>query len=167
MKPNYKHIILVFMVLTSSAPFLLPGSFMVQRAFLIHEMKEKLENSALQVVQADAASVKWYKKGKECWIDNRLFDVKELRKDGDKLVLTGLFDDKEKNIIASMESVSAPLPKEKERSNAIFQFTHLDIETTSIPEYQAIILLSGELTAPHLHLPDSFVLSVFLPPELI
>ncbi|HLO82391.1 MAG TPA: hypothetical protein VK166_15610 [Chitinophagaceae bacterium] len=167
MKVNHKHIILALMVLIASAPFLLPGSLMVQRAMVIHEMNETLESSVLEVVEAEAASVKWYRHGKECWIDNRLFDVKEIRTEGDKIYLTGLFDDKEKDILESMGSVSAQLPQETERTNLIFQITHLDIENTSLPEFHADRLLTAVYPIQEIHFTHSFNRSVFLPPELI
>jgi hypothetical protein len=167
MKLSPKHIVLVFMVLIASAPFLLPGSLMVQRAIVIHEMKEKLESSVLQVVEADAASVKWYKQGKECWIDNRLFDVKGFRTEGEKIYLTGLFDDHEKDILSNLGSVSAPLPQEKERTNVIFQITHLDIENASFPGHQAGPLLKVQYPVREIHFTRSFSAAIFLPPELI
>jgi hypothetical protein len=167
MKLDHKHIILVLMVLIASAPFLLPGSLMVQRAIVIHEMNEKLESSALQVIKADEASIKWHKKGKECWIDNRLFDVKDYHTENGMTYLTGLFDDEEKDILFNMGAISAPLPQEKENSDLIFQITHLDIEQTDLPLQQAILFVEQQNPVLEIHFKHSHRPSIFLPPELI
>ena len=114
------------MMLIASAPFLLPEILVVQRAIIAHEMTERLENEELQEITIEFHKARWVKQGKEIWVGNRLFDVKETRRDGSKLILKGLYDDREKQIIAEMGSLFAPLPFEKERSSVIYQLTHLE-----------------------------------------
>jgi hypothetical protein len=133
---NQRHYHIAFallMLLSSSLPFLFPATLMVQRAVVVHEMKEKLEREELLEIRVPARSIKWNKSGKECMINNRMFDVKELSTSGDSVVLKGLYDDQEKEIVARMGSISTPIHQDQERSNTIYQMTHLVFDYTERP----------------------------------
>lgn len=135
---NYHIAFAVLMLLSSSLPFLFPATMMVQRAVAVHEMKEKLEREELQEIRVLARSIQWIKSGKECMINNRMFDVKEMDASGDSVVLKGLYDDKEKEIVARMESISTPIHQDQERSNTIYQLTHLVLDCTEQKTLPAI-----------------------------
>jgi hypothetical protein len=74
-------------------------------------MEEQLEQQHLQTLAVKKAAFKWYKKGKEIEVGNRLFDVKEIREDGDMLLVKGLYDDQEKKVKTQI----ALLSKEKNK----------------------------------------------------
>jgi hypothetical protein len=130
------YIIFPFMMLIASAPFLLPEILVVQRAIIAYEMTERMENEELQEITIECHKVRWVRQGKEIWAGNRLFDVKETRTDGSRLILKGLYDDREKEIISKMDSLFTPLPFEKERSSVIYQLTHL--ETALLPAIEEV-----------------------------
>ncbi len=60
-----------------------------------HEMLEKLEEGSLETLTLKEGSFHWYKKGKEIMVNGRLFDVKRIKKQEDKILITGLYDEKE------------------------------------------------------------------------
>jgi hypothetical protein len=155
------HIVFAWLLLLSSSlPFVFPATLMVQRAFVVHEMKEKLEREELHEVRISKSSIRWVKAGKECMINNRMFDVKDQTASGDSVVLRGLYDDKEKEIIARMESVSTPLHQDQERSNTIYQITHLVFDVTEQPFFSIRIPMKNV----YAHCPPSIICLRFSAP---
>ena len=67
-----------------------------------HEAKERLEKEALVTLKLAAHELHWYKKGKEILIDGQLFDVKTLVQKGNEVIVTGLFDKKENDIVKAL-----------------------------------------------------------------
>ncbi len=137
MNKSFFHIILVLAMAISSTPFVLPALLMIQRAFAVYEMKEKLEHEELQQVTVEVGAIHWLKPGKECMINSRMFDVKQIEPAGDSIRLKGLYDDKEKAITAQIESLSIPITHDQERASIIYQITHLvlDLNESSPPDY--------------------------------
>jgi hypothetical protein len=159
--------LVLLMLLSSSFSFLMPGTLMVQQAAVVHEMKEKLEREELQVITVLTSSIRWVEPGKECLINDRMFDVKEMTASGDSVILQGLFDDKEKEIIARLGSFSAPVKREKERSDMIYQITHLVLECneTMAPVNNVDIVSNYPYSPPH-SLRSTFSPPPFSPPDL-
>jgi hypothetical protein len=163
------HIVFAWLLLlASSLPIVFPATLMVQRAFAVHEMKEKLERKELQEVRVPRSSIQWVKAGKECMINNRMFDVKDQTVSGDSVVLRGLYDDKEKEIIARMESVSTPLHQDQERSNTIYQITHLVFDCNELPLFSIRVPMKNV----YAHCPPStlclrFSAPPYAPPERV
>ena len=123
------HILFALLIsLSASLPFLLPGSLMIQQAVAMHEMMEKLEHEELQEITVLHSSVHWLEYNKECIINNRMFDVKDMKTRGDSVVLTGLYDDQEKEILAWLVSCSSPLQQDQDQTNIIYRITHLVLD---------------------------------------
>jgi hypothetical protein len=154
------------MMLIASAPFLMPGMLVVQRAVIAHEMTERLEKEELHEVMVERHEVQWTKPGKEFRTGNRLFDVKEIRINGTKLIVKGLYDDKEKEILSKMESLFSPVPFEQERSSVIYQLTHL--ETALLLSMEEIPPIDKAFTFPPrvLKLPTALLQADYTPPEM-
>lgn len=79
-------------------PLFTPVYLQLKQLHIQHEMLEKLEKEELVSIRIKAGSLKWVKPGKECVIGDDLFDVKRIQQEGDMLVLTGLYDVKEKQL---------------------------------------------------------------------
>ncbi len=77
-------------------PLLTPVYLQLKQLHIQHEMLEKLEKAELLSIRVKADNIQWVKPGKECVIGNEMFDVKRIKHEGDDLVLTGLYDAKEK-----------------------------------------------------------------------
>lgn len=168
MKLRHDHIVFVLlMLLSSSCPFLIPGTLMVQQAVVVHEMKEKLEREELQLITVLRSSVRWVRPSKECLVNDRMFDVKEMTTSGDSVILRGLFDDKEKEIIARLGSFSAPVKHEKDRSGTIYQITHLVLECTEtgFPANNVYARMDYPHCPPY-SLSPAFSAPPFSPPDL-
>jgi hypothetical protein len=90
---------LAFIVLLAvTAPILFFSGFLVKQLLIQHEMEEKLETASLQTISIDVTAIQWLKKNKEAVIDGKSFDVKTYNISGNKIILTGLFDDEEDNL---------------------------------------------------------------------
>lgn len=122
------HIILFLTLVSSCSMFLAPGWLLVEQAVAIHKVKEKLECEQLTEIMFSRHSIQWVERGKECLINNRMFDVKELRITGDTVVLLGLYDDQEKQILARLGALPASSRKDQNRAQLIYQITHLVLD---------------------------------------
>lgn len=167
MKKYTSHILIAFMVLIASAPFLLPGTLVLQKALIVHEIREKMEHEQLLEIRTEIAHIRWIEKGKELWLGNRMFDVKEMREEGKYLVLKGLYDDEEKEIYAKMRSLSAPIPFEKERSSTIYQLTHLETSLQSSSDLTPEIYLSAFFISPSSSILAGAAPTLFAPPDTL
>lgn len=122
----FKHILLWAAVVITTAPFVLPTLFQIQQELAQHEMKERLEHANLITLSLDSAAIVWEKKGKEIWVDDMLFDIKKASYNNGRMIVQGLFDHKEKAILSKLNSLTAPLPFQKERNHSIYKIIHLE-----------------------------------------
>lgn len=58
-------------------------------------MKEQLEKASLQTLLLQPDQLHWAKAGKEIWVNNQLFDVKEIQLTHKGYLIQGLFDTQE------------------------------------------------------------------------
>ncbi|RXK59751.1 hypothetical protein ESA94_11880 [Lacibacter luteus] len=79
-------------------PVVIPVYLQIKQLHVQHEMLEKLEKEELVSIRIKASSIQWVKPGKECVVGTEMFDVKCIKQEGDMLVLTGLYDAKEKEL---------------------------------------------------------------------
>ncbi len=63
--------------------------------YLKHSAKERLEEQLLETIILRKDQFRWEKKGKEISIDGKMFDVKSFILKGDKIIVTGIYDDQE------------------------------------------------------------------------
>lgn len=109
-----KHITTALLLAILLLPLVTPSILQLQQFYVQWEMLETLEEKELITVAIDAGEVQWIHKGEECIINGEMFDVKEWEQKDHQLTLTGLFDKKEKEIIASI----ARQTKEQQKSNS-------------------------------------------------
>ncbi len=83
------------MLLFVAAPFFLFVVFGVKQKIIQHQMLEQLESASLQTITINKVDITWVKKNKEIIVNGKLFDVKSYTVAGDKIILTGLYDDDE------------------------------------------------------------------------
>lgn len=101
-----KHITAFVLLTALFLPLVTPVVLQLQHKYVQWEMMEALEVKELITITVDASSIKWIVKEKECLVDGELFDVKKLKQQEGKLILSGLFDVKEKQIEASIAKQS-------------------------------------------------------------
>lgn len=126
-------------VVCATAPFLIPFMLEGQKMFIKHEMEERMEREELQTLVLDIATIRWEKKEKEIWLGDQLFDIKEMKQEGNKLIVKGLYDHKEKEILSKLNTFHHPLPFEHERNKTVFKLIHL--EAIVIPADNALHLI--------------------------
>lgn len=86
-------------------------------------MEEELENDQLQTISISQSELKWYKLNKEAIVEGKLFDVKKIHQEGNTVILTGLFDEKEteiKNNLGIIRKAESEKKKNSELANHYF-----------------------------------------------
>ena len=102
-------------------PVFIAVFFLAQQSFIRYEMKEKLEQEALQTFTVLEKNVTWIEKGKELIVDGRLFDVKSLKTKGEYVEVTGLFDEMESALQHKLIFLQNPLKENKQKQEFIYQ----------------------------------------------
>jgi len=101
-----------------------------------HEMEERLEEGILQTIAIPVNEIKWAEKGKEAWLNDRLFDIKSMRLSGDQFILTGLYDDEEtvlvEDLIRNQQKQNASENKLMAGFFQLFNYTGTDQSETSL-----------------------------------
>ncbi len=97
------------MLLPLAAPLLLQCKI----AFIQMNVLEKLENNRLQSIRIPLEEASWKQEGKEILINARLFDVRSYTRDGDQLIVTGIFDDDEMAVEKEVDQFWQQQPSRK------------------------------------------------------
>lgn len=92
------YITCIILLVVGSLPVAYPCILSAQKMFARWEMKKKLEREQLETIRVKASAVSWTFLKRECRIDGKMFDVKQVKEEGEYLRLTGLYDDKETEI---------------------------------------------------------------------
>lgn len=122
-------------------PMVTPVILQVQQLYVQWQMLEALEEKELITVTVDAAHVQWIKKGKECIINGEMFDVKKSVEKNDQLILTGLFDKKEKQI---KKRLAAQTQKQQNRQTQA-RFVKFMQQIAAVSPHISIISKSEQL----------------------
>lgn len=104
MKILQRYLIGLFFIGIVSLPFILPAYFNLAGQLIAWEMEEELESSNLTTITIKTNKINWLKEGKELKLNDHPFDVKKISIHGDETTFTGLWDFKEKELTASIES---------------------------------------------------------------
>jgi hypothetical protein len=120
-----------------SLPMLSPVVLQLKQLHVQHEMLEKLEKQQLISVRVKAATVHWVKPQKECVLSTEMFDVKKIVVDGDDLVLTGLYDAKEKELKRMIRQQSEQQSKQSKQTVQLLSALALPVEAANVFSYTA------------------------------
>ncbi|HLP39514.1 hypothetical protein [Lacibacter sp.] len=120
-----------------SLPMLSPVVLQLKQLHVQHEMLEKLEKQQLTSVRVKAAIVQWVKPQKECVLGTEMFDVKKIVVDGDDLVLTGLYDAKEKELKRMIRQQSEQQSKQSKQTVQLLSALALPVEAANVFSYNA------------------------------
>ncbi|HTH30511.1 MAG TPA: hypothetical protein VL946_04130, partial [Lacibacter sp.] len=101
------------------------------------KMLEKLEKEQLISIRVKASSVQWVKLNKECVLGTEMFDVKKIVIEGDDLILTGLYDAKEKALKRTIRQQSEQQSKQSKQTVQLFSALALPVEAANVLDYKA------------------------------
>lgn len=73
-----------------------------------HQAFENLEKKSLETITIHRDSLVWVKQGKEILYQRELFDIKQITKVGDSIIILGLKDTKEMELHALRDRVHSP-----------------------------------------------------------
>ena len=118
-------------------PMLSPVILQLKQLHVQHEMLEKLEKQELISIRVKAATVQWVKPKKECVLGTEMFDVKKIVVDGDELVLTGLYDAKEKELKRMIRQQSEQQSKQSKQTVQLFSALALPVDAANVFLYTA------------------------------
>lgn len=111
------------LLLIVTTPLFFSAFFLVKKKIIQREMEEKLEVASLQTITVSVSDFVWLKKGKEILVNGKMFDVKSHQINGGKITFTGLYDDKEKELAATVKNAFTT----KKDSNAPFGQTAIKL----------------------------------------
>ncbi len=140
----FKHTATVFLLAAFSVPMLMPVVWQLKQSYVQWQMQEALEKQELIHIKIKTSDIKWVKNKKECVIDGEMFDVKKLEIQNDETFLTGLFDEKEKEIKKNLEDYT----KNQQQTNQLQQmmklfsvlFSNKDAVKIPAPNYAEVSL---------------------------
>ncbi|HLO39197.1 MAG TPA: hypothetical protein VK173_11925 [Lacibacter sp.] len=95
-------------------------------------MLEKLEKESLINIRVKADDIQWVKPNKECIVGNEMFDVKRIKVDGDDLILTGLYDVKEKELKRMIRQQSEQQSEQSKQTVRLFSTLALPVEVANV-----------------------------------
>lgn len=87
-----------FLAGISLMPVLVAVWYCTSKAIIYHQMETALEQELLETITLKTVDLIWLKPGKEILLANQPFDVKKAQHFGDKTIITGLYDHKEKEL---------------------------------------------------------------------
>lgn len=119
-------------------PMLSPVILQLKQLHVQHEILEKLEKQELISIRVKTNSIQWVKPKKECVLGTEMFDVKKIVVDGDELVLTGLYDAKEKELKRMIRQQSEQQSKQSTQTVQLFSVLALPVEEANIFSYTAV-----------------------------
>jgi hypothetical protein len=111
------------LLLIVTTPLFFSAFFLVKKKIIQREMEEKLEIASLETITVSVSDFVWLKKGKEILVNGKMFDVKSHQVNGTKITFTGLYDDKEKELAATVKNAF----NTKKDSNAPFGQTAIKL----------------------------------------
>ena len=114
-----KNTILIFFLSLVAMPLFFSVYTIIEQKIIQHRMQEKLERGNLQIITVDAASVIWLKKNKELLVNGEPFDVKSIAISGNKLILSGLFDIREKELKKQLEKYTHAQERSSATNNSL------------------------------------------------
>jgi hypothetical protein len=101
----------LFLLLSIITPWLFIASFTIQKQVIRHRMKERLESQMLQKISIPDVEIQWAEKGKEIWVNGKLFDIEHREHRNDTTIFTGLYDEDETLLVKQMnETHNKDLP---------------------------------------------------------
>jgi hypothetical protein len=84
-----------FLLLLLAIPVFFSVTILLQQKILHYQREERMSKEMLLTITVSSHDIFWVKKGKEILFDGKLFDVKSFKTEGNNILLTGYFDNKE------------------------------------------------------------------------
>jgi len=101
-----KKVVNIFLMLSITGimaiPLCLCVVYLIQQQLIEHEMIEKMELGLEKSYIFKQNEISWIKEGKELMVNNKMFDVKQFKKVGEYIQLTGLFDEEEDALLQQL-----------------------------------------------------------------
>jgi hypothetical protein len=116
-------------------PMLSPVILQLKQLHVQHEMLEKLEKEQLISIRVKASIIQWVKPNKECVLGSEMFDVKKIVVDGDDLILTGLYDAKEKELKRMIRQQSEQQSKQSKQTVQLLAALALPVDAANVFSY--------------------------------
>jgi hypothetical protein len=104
---------IVLAIIAVLLPAWYAADFLIERALHRMHMYEKMEQSMLQTIRLDSASIEWKKKGRELVINNEYFDVASIRYEKGIAIISGIFDERE----TAMHAAFAKAQEQQQSNN--------------------------------------------------
>ena len=94
----------------------------VQQQSIRKNMKERLETEVLQTLTIPENEIIWVKEGKEILVNGRMFDIKSTHLQNGVYVFTGLYDEKEADLLKHLKKNQQNGTSENKLLVQLFQY---------------------------------------------
>ena len=121
-------------------PLALTSFLQLKQLYVQWEMLEQLEQKELLTLTADSKDIQWIRQGRECMVQGRLFDVKFEKKNGNRITLTGLYDEREKELKQLIDKHSKPTHESYSLRQLFFLLTQLSVPQIQIYSFESLAL---------------------------
>lgn len=161
-----KTITAICLLIGFALSMLSPVVLQLKQLHVQYEMLEQLEKESLINIRVKAGDIQWVKPNKECIVGHEMFDVKKMVVDGDDLVLTGLYDAKEKELKRMIRHQSEQQSKQSKETVRLFSALALPVEAANVFFYKSGTGISKSLFRQSLY-HSPFLGFVTPPPRFI
>jgi len=94
--------ITILLLLLTATPYLYFFIQAAEQKAARKRMEERMEKEIFQTISVRTGDINWAEEGKEAWIGGRMFDIKSFRREADRYILTGLFDEEETALVKDL-----------------------------------------------------------------
>lgn len=117
-----KHITVLGLLLLMVMPLFFSVAVMVKQKILQFQRMERFETEAIQRISVSPEKLLWVKDGKEVIIEGELFDVESYEQQGNKILLTGFYDNKEEKLVKDIKDIYQNNKAESPFNRAVTKF---------------------------------------------
>lgn len=158
-----KNITAFTLLLLVASPLLVSVGYILQKHYIKHQMKEQLEKANLQTLLLQPDQLHWAKADKEIWVNNQLFDVKEIQLTNKGYLIKGLFDTQE-TAIKQKAAQQSDAQADGAQATLKWLLTALYHPSENIMQVPMPPIPSGQQYIPYQTVLSSISLSVITPP---
>ena len=101
------------LLLLVAIPLFFSVAFLVKQKIIHYLREERFDTELLQTITVSPEEFHWVEQGKEIMIEGKLFDVESYKTEGNKVLLTGFFDDKEDELMKHVKELTEQKDKSK------------------------------------------------------
>ena len=164
MKSAFHKLITFFLLCLAALPLIFAIFIQISQSVIHDQMREELKENKLVTVRVSTFDLTWTESGKEVIIDGRMFDVEKFAVEGNEVVLTGLFDTDEDDMITMLDGLEKNSPDATSSTLVMEWFSLFSFIQEKEPNFFLAIKQFPATSLLQYNRPENPVLSCDTPP---